>query len=211
MTPNWPMRRPILQFLTLFLLIVLIIAVIYADLLVFGNTMDERSMVQNSQALLILGSAAFFAVAANKSRDQRGYLTLVSTLFLCMFVRENDGLLDNIEHGFWRIPVIIIASVGMIIVIRNRKTLWTPFVQHAQDSSLWILAVGFLQLVVFSRLFGSGQLWHHIPGQGDLGPTKSIVQEGTELMSYALIFAGSFLSYMYQFAGQSGSNTNKTH
>ncbi len=188
----------------------LTIVVIYADVLVFGNTMDERSLVQNSQALLILGSAAFFGLSASISSDQRGYLTLVSTLFLCMFVRENDGLLDNIEHGFWRIPVIVIAGVGMVIVIINRKTLRNPLVQHAQDSSFWILAVGFLQLVVFSRLFGSGQLWHQIPGQGDLGALKSIVQEGAELMSYALIFAGSFFAYKYQFANQSGSNTSET-
>ena len=203
MTSHWPRGRILIQFLTLFTALLLAAIVIYVDTIMLGNTMGETSLVQILQAFLILGSAALFGAGASLSIDQRGYLILVSTLFLCMFVREQDGLLDNIVHGFWRVPVLIIATVGLIGVMRNRNTVRVPFLQHAQDSSFWILAVGFLQLVVFSRLFGTGHLWHNIPGQGDLGPTRMIVQEGVELVSYALIFLGSLLSHKFQFAKRS--------
>lgn len=209
MSSNSPMRRTIFQFLTLFGSLLLTVAVIYADVLVLGSTMGERSLVEVLQALMILGSAAFFAAGASNSSDQRGYLILVSTLFLCMFVRENDGLLDNVEHGFWRIPVLIIAVVGMFAVVNKKKTIRSPFIRHAQDASFWILAVGFLQLIVFSRLFGSGSLWHNIPGHADLGPTKTIIQESIELMSYSLILLGSFFSYRYSFGAHQTSVTKK--
>ncbi|MDJ0859985.1 MAG: hypothetical protein QNI90_07470 [Dinoroseobacter sp.] len=191
--------RSALQAATLLASILCTVAIIYADVLVLGSTMAEGSLVQVSQAVLILGSAAFFALGARNHVDERGYLLLVSTVFLCMFVRENDGLLDGIAHGFWRVPVTVIGVAGVFAVLSNKKTLRSPLERHAQDSSFWILAIGFLQLIVFSRLFGSGHLWDHIPNQADLGPVKAIIQESTELLGYSLIFLGSYLAYRYLY------------
>jgi hypothetical protein len=187
------------QAFTLLAAFLLSVAIIYFDVLAMGGAMGENSPVQLSQAILVLGSAAFFALGARTNSDQRGYLLLVATLFLCMFVRENDGLLDGIVHGFWLVPVLMIAVAGGGAVIYNRATLRGPAHQHAQDGSFWILAVGFLQLVVFSRLFGSGLLWDQVPGQHDLEAAKTIVQESTELVSYSLIFLGSYLSHKYRY------------
>lgn len=186
------------------------IAVIYADVLVLENVLGEGSLVEWCQALLILGSAVFFAIGARRHQDLRGYLILVSALFLCMYVRENDGVLDHIVHGFWRAPVLAIVIVAALLGFQNRKTIRPALAQHMQDSSFWILTVGFFQHIIFSRLFGSGKLWKSIPGQADLTAAKSIVQEGTELVSYALIFFGAYLSYRYLFGARQSLDTEKT-
>ena len=167
--------------------------------------MGEGSLVEWCQALLILGSAIFFGLGARNHASLRGYLILVSALFLCMFVRENDGVLDGIVHGFWRVPVLIIAVVAGFLVFKNRKTIRPALIHHVQDSSFWILTVGFFQLIIFSRLFGSGKLWKNIPNQADLAVAKSIIQESTELVSYSLIFLGAYLSHKYVFGKQQQS------
>lgn len=202
MTSSQSNGRSALQGVTLFVAMLATVAIIYIDLLVLGNTLREESLVQISQALLILGSGVFFALGARDNPEQRGYLLLVATLYLCMFVRENDGPLDVIVHGFWRVPVLIIAVVGGYAVYKNRQTLRAPFSHHAKDSSFWIMIVGFLQLIVFSRLFGSGNLWDNIPNQLDLSGAKDIIQEGIELMSYSLIFHGSYFSHKYRFGAE---------
>ncbi len=194
-----PYARMVLQFSGIFAAFVITLVIIYVDILALGSVMGEGSLVEISQALLILGSAVFFALGARHHADLRGYLLLVSTLFICMFIRENDGLLDPIDHGFWKVPVLIIAILGGFAVFKHRSTLRSGLKQHAQDSSFWILTVGLLQLIVFSRLFGSGKLWKNIPNQADLALAKTIIQEGTELVSYSLVFLGACLSYRYLF------------
>jgi hypothetical protein len=199
MTSSWFNGRTALQVLSLFASMLFSAVIIYFDVLTLGNTMGESSLVEISQAIAILCSGLFFALGARNNIDQRGYLLIVATLFLCLFVRENDALLDTIVHGFWRVPALIVLGVGTFAVFRNKNTIRAPLSQHTKDSSFWLLIVGFLQLIVFSRLFGSGQLWEHVPGQVDFVVIKRMVQEGLELVSYALIFVGSYLSYKYQF------------
>ena len=202
MVADRPFARTALQVFGILASLLVTIAVIYADILVLGNAMGEGSLVEWCQALLILGSAIFFGLGARHHANLRGYLILVSALFLCMFVRENDGVLDGIVHGFWRVPVLIIAVVAGFLVFKNRKTIRPALIHHVQDSSFWILTVGFFQLIIFSRLFGSGKLWKNIPNQADLAVAKSIIQESTELVSYSFIFLGAYLSHKYVFGKQ---------
>ncbi|MEX0340107.1 MAG: hypothetical protein AB3N11_13830 [Arenibacterium sp.] len=186
------------QFLLLFAALLLALVAIYADIRVLKNGMKETSLVEAAQAILILGSGIFFAVSARKDTEKRAYLAFVATLFLCMFVRENDAYLDVITHGFWRVPVLVILCIGALVFIPNRKTFGSAARLHAQDSSFWIMVIGILQLVVFSRLFGSSQLWSHVVSQ-EVGTIKTVVQEGTELMGYALIFVGAYLSHRHRY------------
>ena len=200
MIPSWTLDRNAFQILALFVSMIITVGIIYVDVLLLKTTMGEHSLVQIAQALMILGSAIFFFVGARNHADHRGYLLLVSTLFLCMFIRENDGFLDNIVHGFWLVLVLLVGAVGAFAILKNAKTLRGPLRRHAQDGTFWILAVGFFQLIVFSRLFGSGLLWNHILSSEALGTAKTIVQESTELVSYSFIFLGAYLSHKYLFS-----------
>ena len=199
MTTSKSLGRNSLQAIALFAAILIATAIIYVDILLLDSNLGEQSLVEFSQAGLILLSAVFFALGARRQPEQRGYLALVSTLFLCMFLREQDALFDNIYHGFWRVPVAVVAISGLIIVVLNRATFRSSLHRHAQDPSFWIILIGVFLLIVFSRLFGSGQLWHNVPDQPGLAGAKTVVQECTELMSYALICLGSYLSHRYGY------------
>lgn len=186
--------------LGLFAVILLASAILYVEVLFLGGEMSEGSLVQIAQAFMILLSAVFFALGVRRFPDKRGYLVAVSTLFFCMFIRENDGLLDQIRHGFWAVPAFLAAAVGGVAVWTYRTTLTGPLFSHAASGSFWIVMVGFLQLLVFSRLFGSHLLWNHVLTEDAAGIAKTIVQEGTELVSYSLIVLGSLLSLRAHFA-----------
>jgi hypothetical protein len=195
----WPLGRAASQIWGIFAGFLLAVIIIYVDVLVLGNTIAEASLVEITQLVLILGSAILFGAGARKYARQRGYLAIVATLFLCMFLRENDALFDQIQHGFWRVPVLAVLVIGAFVVFKNRHTVRPPLQWHTQDSSFWILTVGFFQLLVFSRLFGSSQLWGQILSPADLGSVKAIIQESTELAGYALIFLGSLTAYIFRF------------
>ncbi|MEM9425322.1 MAG: hypothetical protein AAGA06_01345 [Pseudomonadota bacterium] len=179
--------------------VLFVCAVIYLEVRMLGGTMSEGGLVESVQALLIALCSLTFFLGAHRHPDQRGYLILVAALFLCMFVRENDRVLDQIAHGFWSVPTLLIIAATVVAVAKDRATLLNPLYIHSQRGSFWVLAVGFVQLIVFSRLFGSGLLWDHSAMQAGSDVAKRIVQEGTELSSYALILTGAFMSFETRF------------
>ena len=56
--------------------------------------------------------------------------------------------------------------------------------------SFTCVAVGLLITILFSRLFGTGQLWQAVMGEDYRSLYKSIIQEGLELLGYVLICFG---------------------
>ena len=55
--------------------------------------------------------------------------------------------------------------------------------------------IGLLIIIVFSRAFGTGSLWHDIMGDDYDTLYKNIIQEGLELFGYGLVLYGSMLFY----------------
>jgi hypothetical protein len=53
-------------------------------------------------------------------------------------------------------------------------------------------------VLVFSRLFGMGALWHAILGEGYARLAKTTVEEGIELLTYSMWLAGSVDYYWRQ-------------
>jgi hypothetical protein len=82
--------------------IVLAVAgIVHLDAVALGNNLDETSITQTSQAIMILLCSGLFAASAVRNPGQRGYFAAVATLFFYFFIRENDGVLDSVYHGFW--------------------------------------------------------------------------------------------------------------
>lgn len=57
--------------------------------------------------------------------------------------------------------------------------------------------IGLLIVLVYSRLFGMGVLWHAIMADHFNRTVKNIVEEGTEFFGYALISWGGALYYFF--------------
>jgi hypothetical protein len=134
-------------------------------------------------------------VTAWRRPESRGFWVLVSGLFCIMLIRENDKFLDTITHGFWIYPASLVSIVVIVYSIRLRETIVTPMLDFAATRACAYLMTGLLLVILFSRIFGSSQLLSEVLGADYSKPYKTVVQEGLELLGYALVFFGSVLAY----------------
>lgn len=176
-----------------------VVGVVWYDTAYLGNTMSERSLTEAMQSAMLLAVTLSFAFGAVRYVAARGYLVLATTFFAMLFIRENDAVLDQIVHGFWVVPALVIALVGAVLTHINRDTLTVPLVRHFEHRSATFVYIGLLVLVVFSRLFGTGALWVGVMGASYDPNLKAVVQEGLELLGYMILAYGACLSVIRGF------------
>lgn len=191
------------EFFGLMALLILVVLVVRLDVVVFGDSISEASFTEAMHVLLTLATGLIFVRGAARYAQARGYLVLVATMCGLIVIRENDYLLDYIWHGFWKWPALALGLTGLTIGLSYRGTLAIPFLQHFQTRSGTFMYCGFLLLVVFSRLFGTGSLWEPVMGDDYDPRIKGIVQEGLELLGSGLIGFGAILGLRQHFGLQS--------
>ncbi|WP_417839801.1 hypothetical protein [Tritonibacter scottomollicae] len=191
------LRSVVIEFLALTGLLVGVVLAVMIDLKLLKNSVSEASLTEALQAVLVLASALIFIWRAMREVEARGYLIGLATLFTCMFIRENDAYLDQVYHGFWAVPVGIAAVAGAVLIGRYKATLVEPLTSQIEERHSTFMFMGLLIVLVFSRLFGTGALWQAAVGAEYNAIFKTIVQEGLELLGYALIVFGSVLSLTY--------------
>lgn len=179
--------------------------IVYIDAVVFENQVSEESITEYMHNGLLLVTCLVYGIGAAKYPALRGYLLVALTFFTCLFIREMDSTLDKVRHGLWLYPVIAVLIVGTIFVVRNRDTVVRPLLQHYASRSGAIIYVGIFLLVFFSRLFGTGALWEPVMGENYDPAFKTVIQEGIELMAYALTAYGACLAILTSF-GASASD-----
>ena len=178
-----------LTWVTLFSLAVPGLALVDAQLT--GGGPSEASATEIAQELLLLISAVMFWSAATRNRAMRPILLLASGLFATMLVRELDHFWDQVTHGFWVYPAVMVAAVAIISVGQQRTSVLSSWAKYAQTKSYLLVSVGLLIVLVLSRTFGSQLMWRPILGDGDVALTKTVIQEGLELFGYLFVFWGA--------------------
>ncbi|WP_146010761.1 hypothetical protein [Halomonas heilongjiangensis] len=188
--------RKVGEFFFLSLAVMLIPAFAYVDAIVYAPDRAELSLTQTTQHLLILITAAIIWFHAWKSPAQRGFLVLMAGFFTCMLVRELDGFLDAVFHGFWLYPALVVAFSSIAYAaIFCRGTVLQPMAEFSETKAAIYIFFGLITLLVFSRGFGSGSLiWRDIMGEYYRHEFKRTLQEGLELYGYIFLFYGSFLA-----------------
>lgn len=189
-----PVRTAVAEIASLLFIFVATPLIVFFDTSVVGDPMSENTLTERLQIALIVISTAVFAVGTLWHAHLRGYLGAVTVLLACMTIRENDHLLDNVYHGFWLLPALIVLGVGSVFVWKHRLGVSAAFAAHLNSHSGAFFSLGLLLLLVFSRLFGTGDLWEGIMGSAYTPIVKTAVQEGLELLGYFLIAYGSFVS-----------------
>ena len=151
--------RAVAEFLLLFALALLPTVSVYIDVVVIGNDVGELSVTEITQELLILTTTLITWYGARKHPDRRGLLVLMAGFFSCIFIRELDGILDYIWHGFWFWPAILMAltSIGYVTIF-CRNTVIGPLSNFVNTTPFFFILFGMVSLLVFSRTFGSGSL-----------------------------------------------------
>lgn len=195
---------------------VVLVAAVAAARLLIQDVRVYRNVVENgwveTAQMTLCGLAGLMAAVA-AFRGGRGFgrmPLLLALLFFAMFFRELDAVFDKLLfHGAWQCFSIPLGVAFLWQVIRHFRDvcddanalLATPTGRH--------LEIGFLTLLVFSRVLGMKALWKHIfdiplwtdavaplydaaghlPSEIDiLRHVKNAVEEGVELYGYMLLF-----------------------
>lgn len=183
------------EFLALSLLMLLVPVSVFTDITILENELSELSITEFLQEFFILVSAIVFYKLSLKQLESKGFFILISGLFTLMFIREGDYFLDMIAHGFWKFPALLILIITGYYALKNKKTILQPLLKYTNTRNFAYLLMGFLVIIVFSRVFGTGSLWREIMGEDYKHVYKTIIQEGLELFGYVFVFYGSLLVY----------------
>ena len=155
----------------------------------------ERKFVECAQeGFLLLSSLIFFYLAYRKRASG---LWLVGGLLACMLIRELDCTFDKVFHGAWFYVALLMAGLCIFKawnegIEASVKTL-ADFIRNKAYSKM---SCGLLIVLVYSRIIGYKPLWQIVMKKHYLRNVKTIVEEGTELFGYSIIFLAA-LEYAY--------------
>lgn len=185
----------IIFFLIIVALSIIAPAMVYIDINILKIGMREFSCTEISQTIFLLLTIYFYFKISIKNKYQRGFYLLVSGFFACMLIREQDTYFDMINHGFWVYPAIVLAflTIGFVF-LRCRNSVLSPMADYVGTPSYYILVISMVIILVFSRVFGSGNLiWQPVMGESYLPVYKNVIQEGLELFGYILLMLSGFM------------------
>lgn len=185
-----------LRFMNLIALVLLGIGMIFIDIFIVKTRVLEASFTEISQELILALITCLFWMSSRQP-GQRGIGILVGGFFACMLIRELDGLFDPISYGFWLWPALIMAGTCLFLAFgkkhARRETL-SGLAEFSARPSFGLIMSG-LAVLVFSRLFGMGFLWHGILHDGYARLAKTTVEEGLELLAYCISLGGTLDYY----------------
>ena len=188
-------KQSVLQSLIQIIAILLVIVVLRIDVMLLNNHINEYSLTEFAQQTLLFLVVCCFAYIAKTYRQLRHFHVLVTGFFGCMLIREFDAFFDElIKHGFWVYPAVLVAlvSIGYAWLGGQSTTVGlSVFVNHKHFYSL---TTALVIILVFSRLFGMGDLWEALVTDNSKRAIKNLAEEGAELLGYALL---SYNSLMY--------------
>lgn len=148
---------------------------------------SERSLTEWLEILsAFLCSIAFIAVA-RLNRALRPAAVMLAALTCMMFIREADFFLDErVFDGAWQVLVTLVLVTTGLYLWRQPDSIADSIRSYAKEPSSGILLSGILVIFVYSRLFGHGEFWRTVMGEGYQRVVKNIAEEGTELAGYSL-------------------------
>ena len=179
----------IAEFLLAALIAAGVVGCIYLDVIVHQGIV-ENSFVEFAQEALLMATTVIFAIQAIAKRH--GGLWLVAGFFGCMLLREFDAFFDMIVHGAWKyFALVVIAFVFFKAWRFGKENTIATLAAFMKTRAFIFIFLGLLIVLAYSRLFGMGELWHAIMGDNYKRIVKNVVEEGSELWGYALVFWGT--------------------
>lgn len=177
----------------------LVIYLISLDVKAYGYV-PEKGLVEGAQEILVGISSFIFLCFA--WRNKSGGLWLVGGFLLCMFIRELDVVFDKIFHGAW---FYVALPVALVCIFKAWKfgvaNTIHSLAEFMRSSAYSKLSCGLLIVLVYSRLIGYRPLWQFIMKKKYLSTVKVVVEEGTELFGYSIIFLAA-VEYAYYLLKQ---------
>ncbi|WNJ97477.1 hypothetical protein RND59_19965 [Vibrio ruber] len=165
----------------------LAVACLWLDYLYGDHYIGETSVTEYVQQILLgIAVVAFYRIKAGHETLRHAAI-LISGFFMVLFIRELDFLFDYIWHGFWVYPAVFVTLGALAYAWKGKNQVLHEMAEILSVPNMRLLVCSVIILISFSRLFGMGSFWHMVM-QGDyIRNVKNIVEEGTELLCYALI------------------------
>lgn len=168
------------------------IGALWADLHL-GIICSEASFTENLQLVFIALTIFSFIRFRRENPKFRHMSILIIGFFCVIFIRECDGVLDEIRHGFWIVPALAVTALACFFGFRKpQKCLQEGLEMLA--SPLVLVIAGLVLLLVWSRLFGMNAFWKCLMEDSYMRTVKVAAEEGSELLAYGLIFTGAALT-----------------
>lgn len=180
----------LLRFLGTAVVIAAGLVLVFADVLILGDNLNELSLTEIGQEVILLAISLIFWWCSRRP-GHSGFGLLVAGFFGCMLIRELDALFDHIFHGFWVLPAVALAGFCIFRAWKSRNEVLARLAEFARTPAFGTMATGLVVILVFSRLFGTTALWHHIFASEYTKVAKKAVEEGTELLGYTICLASA--------------------
>lgn len=159
----------------------------------FDSIRSEFSFTENTQLLFIALTIYTFFRFAHENPALRHAAALIIGFFCVLFIRECDGYLDYVYHGFWLVPALTATAIALFFGLRDWKSCIRESAKILASPGLLVIS-GTVLLLVYSRLFGMGAFWQQVMGDIYLREVKVVAEEGSELLAYGLIFWSALLT-----------------
>ncbi|MGN0908771.1 MAG: hypothetical protein ACI4NA_04050 [Succinivibrio sp.] len=151
-----------------------------------------ESLVEWVQLPALAGTAATFFWMARTRQAEKGGLVLMGSLFVAMFTRENDHLLNVDGFPGWECALSAYLAWLFFWERRHRSGIVPGLCAFARSSACPVMAVGLALLLVYSRLFGSHLIWQYLVWDDDTHfAVRRMVEESIELVAYLVMLIAS--------------------
>ncbi|MBC8950517.1 MULTISPECIES: hypothetical protein [Xenorhabdus] len=181
--------RKLVFFIFYALVIAGVTGLLFLDVNYLKNGVQEDSLTEIFQELTLLIIAALLFYEVKKNVNLRPALVLMAGFFSCLLIRELDIYFDNLFfHGAWSWFAIPLALVCIGYACKNGWQTLSGLVYFTRHQSYSMMVCGLLCVLVFSRLFGMGALWQGLMDEHFNRTVKNMVEEGCEMLGYALCF-----------------------
>jgi len=146
---------------------------------------EETGPVEVLEAIFALSTALIFLFAARLDRTREPCVIVLAGFFFCLFIRESDYFFDAlISPHAWKIGVLLTLVFMGFYVWRHFSDVYQSMLRFVCHPSFGIFVSGLLVLIVFSRLFGIGDLWKGLFFDETCLAVKQIVIENTNEIAY---------------------------
>jgi hypothetical protein len=154
----------------------------------------ENGLIEWMQVLFLVVSIAVLWRSSSLAKDRRTVLFSMICLLLATIMREWDKILDEtFGRHVWKVLSGFFIVAASVPFFRHRRPFYISALHLTRQPSFGIMLTGGLIVLIFSRLFGSGEFWTDLIDHRQFArEAKKVAEECTELMGYFFIMIGTF-------------------
>lgn len=172
---------------------------LYVDFFVFKlESIGEISLSEITQEMILLIICVIYAMCIKNKAKFHRLSVLIFGFFTTMLIRELDAFFDEIRHGSWIYPALLVAISSIAYAFKYPKHLNDELERYLKTRSFIVALCGLTVVLVFSRIFGTMSFWMHVLNDKNMASlVKNTVQEGLELFGYILCLMSAVLYGRY--------------